>query len=310
MELSRRDLLALACATPFGVEPRKDFKIVAYLPEYRMERFRPEHAVGITDLIYFAIEPTSNGELKTKDFDPSYMEPLKEAQHKSGCRLLIALGGWEQSKGFAAMAQKSVTRQKFLRAIHAFCKKHGFDGIDYDWEHPQNPEEEQAYGTLFAETKQAFQNEKLLVTTAMAHWQNMKPEYFKSLDRVHLMAYDMDDPKHSTMSHAQNAVKIMLQKGVQKQQLCLGVPFYGRKMTNHNEEIPYAEIVAKYHTAPDVDEVGGWYFNGQNTIRAKTRYALELGLGGVMFWEVGQDSHDKTSLLSAIRQTLSTKQTE
>ena len=30
-------------------------------------------------------------------------------------------------------------------------------------------------------------------------------------------------------------------------------------------------------------------FNGVKTMRAKVQYAIELNLGGVMIWEVGQD---------------------
>ena len=37
------------------------------------------------------------------------------------------------------------------------------------------------------------------------------------------------------------------------------------------------------------DEAGGYYFNGPDLIMRKTRLARELGLGGVMIWEVGQD---------------------
>ena len=37
------------------------------------------------------------------------------------------------------------------------------------------------------------------------------------------------------------------------------------------------------------DEVGGYYYNGRATIGAKVRLARQLGLGGVMIWEVGQD---------------------
>lgn len=42
------------------------------------------------------------------------------------------------------------------------------------------------------------------------------------------------------------------------------------------------------------------YYNGVPTIEAKTKYARE-NLGGVMIWEVTQDSPDKAkSLLQAI----------
>ena len=42
-------------------------------------------------------------------------------------------------------------------------------------------------------------------------------------------------------------------------------------------------------------------FNGPQTVAAKAEYAIETGLGGVFFWEAGQDSGEEggASLLSA-----------
>ena len=40
-------------------------------------------------------------------------------------------------------------------------------------------------------------------------------------------------------------------------------------------------------------EAGGFYFNGIKTIQQKTRYAKEIGLGGFMIWELGQDAMGK-----------------
>jgi hypothetical protein len=37
----------------------------------------------------------------------------------------------------------------------------------------------------------------------------------------------------------------------------------------------------------DSDEWGEYFFNGIATIRHKTKFALEQGLGGLMIWEVG-----------------------
>ncbi|HPA42262.1 MAG TPA: hypothetical protein PKV69_09635, partial [Candidatus Hydrogenedentes bacterium] len=52
--------------------------------------------------------------------------------------------------------------------------------------------------------------------------------------------------------------------------------------------------------APAQDEVGGFYFNNADTLRRKTRYALEERLAGVMIWELSMDTRDDTSLLKAI----------
>ena len=73
-------------------------------------------------------------------------------------------------------------------------------------------------------------------------------------------------------------------------------------MKDAKTEMTYAEIVRKYKPAPEVDEAGDVYFNGIETIRQKTRYAREKGLGGVMVWELGQDADGKASLLGAVRE--------
>lgn len=59
---------------------------------------------------------------------------------------------------------------------------------------------------------------------------------------------------------------------------------------------------------PSVDLVGDYYFNGADLIQRKTRHALDNKLGGVMIWEIGQDTHSSqpSSLLAAITKTIAT----
>ena len=63
---------------------------------------------------------------------------------------------------------------------------------------------------------------------------------------------------------------------------------------------PYAEIITKHHLGAHVDSEGHYSFNGLDTIRAKTQLADSQQLGGIMIWELGQDTRDDTSLLRAI----------
>ena len=42
------------------------------------------------------------------------------------------------------------------------------------------------------------------------------------------------------------------------------------------------------------------YYNGTATIRRKTNYSKNLGLGGMMFWEVSMDANDDRSLVKAV----------
>jgi chitinase len=110
------------------------------------------------------------------------------------------------------------------------------------------------------------------------------------------MAYDHDG-RHSTFDAAKGDVKALLGAGVPAEKIVLGLPFYGRNVKKREQVLTYREIVAKHDLKPEVDEMDGVYFNGPATIRRKTAFALESGLGGVMAWELGQDAPGDRSLL-------------
>jgi len=82
----------------------------------------------------------------------------------------------------------------------------------------------------------------------------------------------------------------------------LGLPFYGRN--SQGTAFTYGELIQKYRPKPDTDEAGGFHFNGPATIQRKTAYAIRQGYGGVMIWELGQDTKGKASLLNSVRVAL------
>ena len=55
---------------------------------------------------------------------------------------------------------------------------------------------------------------------------------------------------------------------------------------------------------PAVNEVEDIYFNGIQSVQRKTRYTYKNNFGGVMIWELGQDTVDETSLLRAIYESV------
>ena len=63
---------------------------------------------------------------------------------------------------------------------------------------------------------------------------------------------------------------------------------------------PGGEAVEVFGGEGDIVVAHGLYFNNTETLRRKTRYALEEGLAGVMIWELSMDTRDETSLLKAV----------
>ena len=159
---------------------------------------------------------------------------------------------------------------QFILELTNFCQEYEFDGVDYDWEFPQNENENNAYTALIVDTKEAFQEQDLMVTCALNVSQHLKFNAYVALDHIHIMSYDHNG-QHSTYNEAVSDITTFKFRGIVPEKLYLGVPFYGRYITNRTA-YTYSEIIASYSPAPDVDQVDEIYFNGINTIKKKTEY--------------------------------------
>ncbi len=275
------------------------FCVVGYLPDYRLASFNPEQARFLTDLIWFSAEPEPAGGLNHKGFRSDALAALRQLKERRKVRLLLCVGGWGHSRGFAALAASPLARQRFAAGLVEFCSTNRFDGADLDWEHPANEAEQKDYAALLAELRKAFQPQRLLLTIAVAGWQRVPANDIAAVDRVHLMAYDARG-RHATPEFAAADVDRLIARGIPPAKICLGIPFYGRGVDDPSRTLTYAEVIRKYRPAADVDEVDGVYFNGIRTVERKARYARERKLAGVMVWELGQDAPGPSSLLQAI----------
>jgi GH18 family chitinase len=285
-------------STPATVTP---FVVAGYLPWYRTRGFTAERMQGVTDLIYFELKPPPDGELGANPIDGKTLELLRTLKKSTGCRLLLCVGGGDRSDGFAELAADPRARQRFIDGLLAYCRRHGFDGVDFDWEFPTGNQLSD-HAELLIRTKQAFAKDGLLVTVAISPWRDIGRRAYAAVDRAHVMSYTHRFPQ-ARFSDAEADVARMLQFGCPREKIVLGVPFFGRDREGRSKT--YAELVANGALAAATDESEGYAFNGRATIRAKARYAAEERLGGMMIWELGQDSNQRgASLLEALTSEL------
>jgi len=61
------------------------------------------------------------------------------AYKKKGLKVTLALGGWNDSAGdkYSRLVNSPSARRRFVKHVVEFLEKHGFDGLDLDWEYPK-----------------------------------------------------------------------------------------------------------------------------------------------------------------------------
>ena len=279
---------------------KNGFLVIGYLPDYR--DFNPQWGNCLTDLIYFSAQPMPDGGLDTSLLSETTLKGLRSMKELYGTRILISVGGWERSQGFGPMVIDPQARKKFEDNLLAFSLSHALDGVDFDWEFPDNEAQYAGYTSLLQEIKAAFQPHGMLISMALSPNGDLTHPLYQYADRINVMSYDHEG-QHSTYDQAVQDLNFVINSGFAKAKLMLGVPFYGRELANPANEFTYAEMIQKYHPAPGQDEMNGIYFNGIDTIARKSCYAHDNGFGGVMIWELGQDSTDNTSLLRTVYQS-------
>jgi GH18 family chitinase len=282
-------------------ETAVDFSVIGYFPDYRS--FDLEWGRHLTDIIYFSAEPRADGTLDAGRLDERVLNQMHRLQGLDRVQLLVSVGGWGRSAQFAEMTADSERRKKFVENLSEYVHVNKLNGVDFDWEFPQNAFEFQNYIHLLEEAKADFGPKGLIVSVALPPDSDFPLKDFAVVDRIHIMSYDRH-PFHSTYEQAVEDLQKFMETGIPRSKLILGVPFYGREVTAPYNEAAYSDIVAAYHPAPGVDLANGIFFNGIETIRRKTCLAMNEHVGGVMIWELAQDTKDLTSLLNSIRQTV------
>lgn len=273
--------------------------VAAYVPDYRLERFAPEQARGLTDVLFFSVRPDERGHVQ----DPGrLLERLDLVLPRERTfRALLTVGGGARSAAFAAVAADPARRARLIAELLALLERHHLDGLDLDWEHHRGPGDHLALAALLVELRQALGPRGFMLTVAVDDATALTAQALGAVDRVHLMAYE--GPRHGTLALATQRVERALRHGVPAGKLCLGIPLFavGRGAT---AAAPWREVLRLHRPAPGADALAGWRFNGVETTRAKVRWAREQRLGGLFFWELTQDARGASSLINVAQEEL------
>jgi chitinase len=204
---------------------------------------------------------------------------LVDLAHQHGTKVMVSIGGWDDSDNFPEAASSEITRQAFAHSCIEVIEKYGFDGIDIDWEfpcladHKGTPKDKENFTKLLRATRESLDaygkinDRHYLLTAALpatkSGTMNFEMEQVAQiLDMLNIMTYDLNGEWDSLSGHnaplyaprtddslrnIDASLKLYTETfKVPRSKVNLGVPFYAHT---------YRECAALYtsHKGADVE---------------------------------------------------------
>ncbi|BGP54815.1 hypothetical protein JCM8202v2_002402 [Rhodotorula sphaerocarpa] len=180
---------------------------------------------------------------------------LQAKQH--GVRPVFSIGGWSGSRYYSDLVATAASRSKFAKQIAAFMDKHGYVGVDLDWEYPnaegigcnKRRPEDAANLLAFLKTLRSVLGHEKVITAAVSTEGFLGPDgqplsdfsdYGKYLDYINLM---------TSGTSVETAVKRWTSRGFPASKILLGIPSYAISFTTKSSSLSTSVIRGgKWHS--------------------------------------------------------------
>lgn len=269
----KKPVAVMAMTTPdpvIPVNPNRGKEMVGYYPGYSaysgytVDRI-PADKLTKLNYAFAKIADDLTVQMSDPNIDEPNFEKLRGLKEEyPDFKTLISIGGWDYSKLFSNAALTAASREKFAQSALDFILKHGFDGVDLDWEYPvsggvggiiQRPEDKENFTLLLKAIRQKLNEQSakdgkryyLTIAGAPTIWylNNIEPLKVSDLvDYFFIMAYDLhgpwdkyadfnaplfnpEGPSPQYKSSVAEGVEAYLNKGIPPEKLILGMPEYG-----------------------------------------------------------------------------------
>ena len=295
------------------VKEDSGFRLIGYMPNwYDRSVLDTVRLEAYTHINYAFAIPKEDGTMRPLPND-AFTNKLIEKAHAAGVKVLLSVGGWSYQEipleaTFVKATETAEKCELLAQSIVAQAVQYGFDGVDLDWEHP-NEQTAAQYEALVKALRVQCDEHGLYLTCAVIGGPSMDlaitDEAAAQFDWINAMGYDGGEgEEHSPLSLAVDYITYWTQtRGIAKDKVVIGVPFYERPSWASYDALVAADPQNAY--SDTANYMGGTvYYNGIPTMKEKTSYAVE-NAGGIMIWQIVQDTKDpELSLLSAIIETL------
>lgn len=323
-------------------------RVVGYYPQWVVGNLPPSEIDFnvVTHVIHSFAWPNEDGSISS--YDGMFGSDISNIIHNQGAKFLLSLGGWGNHVGFEVISGDPVLRELFIYNLVSILLVNNYDGVDLDWEFPDSNTDRENLNLLVSDMDSIFFsiNPEWIISMAIpvSNWWGQWHD-FESLEQhvdfFNAMTYGTHGDWSSHVGHLaplypsppddldgscdENMNYLHFSRGIPKDKINMGMPFWGLKweasninepFANNSENIFYYDIPElinngwSYHWDGDalcpylVKDDGSLVITYENpeSIAFKCQYVIEEGLGGVMIWAL---SYDKTEYGQELIHTIS-----
>lgn len=276
-------------------------RLVGYLPDWAGPPAQVQYS-ELTHICYaFLLPADGKGGLRFSSANAqNKLRDVVSRAHAAGCKVLISVYGGLAPADLALVrtsAASGVGRANIARNVTQVVRDFGLDGVDMDWEYPTGQAAD--FTALMRTIRSTLPADKLLAAAVIAGANfaaglAIQPAVFDVVDWLGIMTYDDNLPgqPHASYDFMVHYCNQWRTRGLPAAKLVAGIPFYARPGGR-----AFSYFVGLDRANADRDVVNGQGYNGRPTVRKKVEWA-KANASGVMYWELSQDMHDDTSLVT------------
>ncbi|MEW6992107.1 glycosyl hydrolase family 18 protein [Colwelliaceae bacterium 6441] len=322
----------------FPLSSAASTKIIGYLPSYKglKDNINAAQLSKLTHLNIAFLNPDRDGHFVDGDtltcmtakrgnkLTSKELSSTVDLAHQENVKVLMSIGGaiMPACAGDWRTLLSDNNRHQLINELMTLVQHYHLDGLDVDLESAllMHLIDDKSYLPFIKNLSAKLKAKNKLLTAATGSYVGgMIPvQSIPYFDFINVMSYDAIGPtwgkpgvEHATIEQAKRDLLLWQKRGVDKHKLILGLPFYGYGFGKYQANYSISAINKQFgDKILDQDVIGSVCascdyitFNGKSTITAKTKLALQLG-GGVMVWELTHDLTDENSLLSVIDSTV------